>query len=94
MRQLDHDLHFSASQNSEVLKEWFVLAAQTSYALEIKPALEHFLVKVGRRKYLMPIYEALNSNPKTKQMAKDIFNKAKENYHSVSRSSVASLLKG
>ena len=93
MRQLDHDLHFSASQNSEVLKEWFVLAAQTSYALEIKPALEHFLVKVGRRKYLMPIYEALNSNPKTKQMAKDIFNKAKENYHSVSRSSVASLLK-
>jgi hypothetical protein len=41
----------------------------------------------------MPIYEALNSNPKTKQMAKDIFNKAKENYHSVSRSSVASLLK-
>ncbi|MFM6947173.1 MAG: M1 family metallopeptidase [Flavobacteriales bacterium] len=92
MRILDRDLHFTSSQNSEVLKEWFVLAAQNAYALEIRSSIEAFLVKVGRRKYLMPIYEALNNNPKTKQIAKDIFNKAKGNYHSVSRSSVASLL--
>jgi aminopeptidase N len=93
MRQLDQALHFSSSQNSEVLKEWFVLAAQTSYALEIKKPLTDFLVKVGRRKYLMPIYEALQQNPKTKDLAKQIFEKAKANYHSVSRSSVAALLK-
>jgi hypothetical protein len=93
MRQLDQALHFSASQNSEVLKEWFVLAAQTSYALEIQKPLTEFLVKVGRRKYLMPIYEALHQNPKTKALAKQIFEKAKENYHSVSRSSVAAILK-
>jgi hypothetical protein len=93
MRQLDQALHFSASQNSEVLKEWFVLAAQTSYALEIQKPLTDFLVKVGRRKYLMPIYEALHKNPKTKELAKQIFEKAKENYHSVSRSSVAAILK-
>ena len=93
MRQLDQALHFSASQNSEVLKEWFVLAAQTSYALEIQKPLTDFLVKVGRRKYLMPIYEALQQNPKTKELAQQIFEKAKENYHSVSRSSVAAILK-
>ena len=93
MRQLDQALHFSASQNSEVLKEWFVLAAQTSYALEIQKPLTDFLVKVGRRKYLMPIYEALHQNPKTKDLAKQIFEKAKDNYHSVSRSSVAAILK-
>jgi leukotriene-A4 hydrolase len=93
MIQLDQSLHFSASQNSEVLKEWFVLAAQTSYALEIQKPLTDFLVKVGRRKYLMPIYEALHQNPKTKALAKQIFEKAKENYHSVSRSSVAAILK-
>jgi hypothetical protein len=69
------------------------LAAQTSYALEIKKPLTDFLVKVGRRKYLMPIYEALQQNTKTKDLAKQIFEKAQENYHSVSRSSVAALLK-
>jgi aminopeptidase N len=93
MRLLDNSLHFSASQNSEVLKEWFVLAAQTSYALEIKKPITDFLVKVGRRKYLLPIYEALHANPKTRSMAKEIFAKAKDNYHSVSRSSVAAILK-
>jgi hypothetical protein len=41
----------------------------------------------------MPIYEALQQNTKTKDLAKQIFEKAQENYHSVSRSSVAALLK-
>jgi hypothetical protein len=41
----------------------------------------------------MPIYEALQQNPKTKELAQQIFEKAKENYHSVSRSSVAAILK-
>jgi Leukotriene A4 hydrolase, C-terminal len=41
----------------------------------------------------MPIYEALQQNPKTKELAQQIFEKANENYHSVSRSSVAAILK-
>ncbi|MEN9699892.1 MAG: hypothetical protein RLZZ301_1090 [Bacteroidota bacterium] len=93
MRELDRDLHFSATGNSEVLTEWFILSAKTGYAVQIRPVLERFLVKVGRRKYVLPIYDALMQNPKTKHLASELFEKAKNNYHAVTRKSVAEIVK-
>ena len=60
---------------------------------ELNPEIEKFVSKVGRRKYILPIYEALASQKSTKEFAKKIFEEYKNNYHAVSRNSIAGILK-
>lgn len=92
MKEIDRYLHFSNSGNSELLMEWFVLSANCNYASQNKSQISQFLGKVGRRKYLMPIYEALLLNRKTRSFAIQTFNLAKGHYHAVSRNSVSDLI--
>ena len=93
LQELDKQFAFSASGNSEILCDWFVLAAHSDYAFRIEPKITAFLSKVGRRKYVLPIYEALATSPKGLQLAKQIFHQTKRNYHSVTRGSVWKILK-
>lgn len=92
LKNLDKQFNFSSSGNSEILCDWFVLAAQSEYAFEIQPKITAFLTKIGRRKYVLPIYEALSKSPKGLELARQIFNITKNNYHSVTRNSVSKLL--
>jgi len=93
MREIDRYLRFSFSGNSELLTEWFILSANDGYAKVNKAQIEQFLSKVGRRKYLMPIYEALLQNKTTRSMAIATFEKSKGHYHAVSRKSVEELIR-
>jgi leukotriene-A4 hydrolase len=92
MKEIDRYLRFSFSGNSELLTEWFILSANNGYAQTNKHQIAIFLTKVGRRKYLMPIYEALLLNKSTRDFAIQTFQGAKENYHAVSRKSIEALL--
>jgi aminopeptidase N len=92
MKEIDRYLRFSFSGNSELLTEWFILSANNGYAQTNKHQIAIFLTKVGRRKYLMPIYEALLLNKSTRNFAIQTFQGAKENYHAVSRKSIEALL--
>jgi len=92
MKEIDRYLRFSFSGNSELLTEWFILSANNGYAQTNKHQIAIFLTKVGRRKYLMPIYEALLLNRSTRNFAIQTFQGAKENYHAVSRKSIEALL--
>ena len=76
--------------NSEVMAEWFVLNINCGNR-EIRPEIEKFISKVGRRKFLLPIYKALVKNPEDKVWAKKVFDKSKAYYHAVSRNSIAEL---
>lgn len=87
LKSLDQQFHFSQTQNSEILCDWFVLAANSDYIFEIEPQLKAFLQKIGRRKFVLPIYEALAKSPEGLKLGRDIFQKAKANYHSVTRNS-------
>jgi aminopeptidase N len=91
MQKLDQNLHFNTWRNSEVATEWYVLAINSGYDA-IRPNIKKFLTKVGRRKYLMPIYTALSKNKADLMWAKSVFDAAKDNYHFVSKSSIESLL--
>ena len=88
LKLLDRQMHFSQSNNSEILCDWFVLSAKTNYAFQIEKDIKRFLEKIGRRKYVLPIYEALASTPNGLKLARRIFHEAKNNYHSVTRTSV------
>ncbi|MBL7811438.1 MAG: M1 family metallopeptidase [Bacteroidetes bacterium] len=91
MKVLDDRFHFTQSGNAEIQCDWYQLAIKHQYK-PAYPALEQFLKKVGRRKFLMPLYKALIQTPEGKKWALDIFRQARSGYHSVSANSVEELL--
>lgn len=92
--KLDEVFRLSASGNSEILAAWLELSIQSRY-LEghNEKELEAFLIRVGRRKFLTPLYKALIQNGQT-ELARSIFEKAKDNYHSIAVKSISDLLEG
>lgn len=91
MAYLDEQFAFTGSQNAEIQAQWYLLAIENEYE-RAYPALEQFLIKVGRRKFLMPLYEALLETPEGHQFAVETFDKAKDGYHAISRNSIQELL--
>ena len=83
--------NFAESGNSELAAAWFEYAIHHQYKSDY-PALERFLISVGRRKFLMPLYSALIETEEGKKIAKDIYGKARSNYHFVSIQSLDELL--
>jgi leukotriene-A4 hydrolase len=83
MEQLDEAFQLTQSGNAEILCSWFQIAIQNKHKIAF-PAMEKFLMRVGRRKFLVPIYNALLNSEEEKQYAKDIYAKARQNYHYVS----------
>lgn len=91
MKKLDNQFNFSTSGNAEILAAWFEISIKNGYANNILPNIEKFLVSVGRRKFLTPLYRAFKENGQIK-IAKDIYKKARPNYHSVSTQTMDKLL--
>ena len=55
------------------------------------PRLEAFLIEVGRRKFLTPLYRAMKETDQM-DMALDIYSKARPGYHSVATGTMDALL--
>jgi len=91
MKVLDKAFGLTASGNSEILTEWLKLCVANKYS-DAYPKLEEFLVNVGRRKFLKPLYAELVKTDEGKQMALDIYKKARPNYHSVATSTMDAML--
>lgn len=87
---LDAAYAFSASGNSEISAAWFQPTIAANYEA-VYPKVERFLISVGRRKFLTPTYKAL-LDAGQEEMAKDIYGKARPNYHAVSRETMDALL--
>jgi len=81
LKKLDTAFEFTTSGNAEILNAWFQLTIPVGYKSADK-ALENFLMTVGRRKFLQPLYESLYAKDPAK--ARRIYKNARENYHSVS----------
>lgn len=83
MPVLDKAFQFSKTGNSEIAFLWYLAAVKTHYAV-VYPNIHEFLNRVGRRKFLTPLYKAMMHDPETKSMAKEIYAEARKNYHAVS----------
>ncbi len=89
---LDAAFHFSASGNAEVLSDWFQRSITARYA-PAYPALERFLLSVGRRKFIAPLYGALAKTPEGLAMAKRIYLQARPGYHPLTQAAIDALLR-
>jgi len=91
MAMLDKEYDFSNCGNSEIMAEWYVVSIQKGYD-KIDPYMENFLITVGRRKFLQPIYEELAKTDEGLAQAKLIYAKARPNYHSISSGTIDEIL--
>ncbi|MFN5416955.1 MAG: M1 family metallopeptidase [Flavobacteriia bacterium] len=92
MQLLDEKLNFKACGNAEIMTEWFVLGIEAGYT-DIRPNMESFLMKIGRRKFLLPIYKTLAKDKQNIEFARKVYKKARPYYHSVSKKTMDELLK-
>ncbi|MFN7924172.1 MAG: M1 family metallopeptidase [Bryobacteraceae bacterium] len=93
MAALDRAYHFSASGNSEIAAQWLKMAVRNDYG-PASTRLEEFLVNVGRRKFLKPIYEEMVKTPAGRERARGIFAEAAPGYHPISAATVKGIIEG
>ena len=91
MKSIDEKFNLTQSGNSEILAIWFEQSIRFGYE-GIDDALEQFLIRIGRRKFLVPLYQALSNTTSGKNRAKEIYEKARSNYHYVSYSTIDKIL--
>lgn len=92
MEDLDRTFRLTDSGNSEVLHEWLMQAIPNRYE-PAYPALERFLTKQGRRKFLKPLYQKLVETDEGRERARGIYAKARPTYHAVSRGTIDGIMK-
>lgn len=92
LKLLDKKLDFKGWGNAEIATEWYILGVEAGYE-DIRPNMEKFLKKVGRRKFLLPIYKTLAKRPADLKWAKDVYTGARSNYHAVSQNTIDEILK-
>ncbi len=91
MAELDAAFKFTESGNSEILHEWLLNAIDKKYE-PAYDALEKFLLRQGRRKFLKPLYQKLAESPEGMERAKRIYEKARPTYHAVSYRTIDQIL--
>jgi len=87
----DQYFNFSQRKNAEVLSTWLEYAILNGCAGHVLVTAEDFLCSVGRRKYLLPIYEALLEGGMGAE-AERIYARAKPGYHPIARESIEKVL--
>ena len=92
MTMLDKAFNLSSSGNAEILAVWFERSIVSDYQSAF-PFMKEFLIRVGRRKFLQPIYESLAKTEIHKAWAKEVYKEARSNYHYVSFNTIDDILK-
>jgi len=82
LAELDDVFGWTESSNAEILHAWLLQTLEHDYE-PAGPALERFLVQVGRNKFLEPLYSRLAETPEGLERARAIYSRARPGYHSV-----------
>ena len=89
--ELDRAYELTESGNAEIVHQWLLIAIRNSY----RPAdsrLERYLVEIGRRKLILPLYAALAETPAGLSRARAIYDRARPGYHPISSDSIDAVL--
>lgn len=92
LQELDQAFQLGKTENKEIAFRFYLASINANYAAN-QAGLEGFLMSVGRKKFVLPLYSALLKNPTTKQWAQNLYNKAKPRYHPETQAGVNKLMK-
>ncbi len=90
LAELDAAFGLTASSNAEIAHSWLLIAIRHSYA-PAWPRVDSYLVEIGRRKLIVPLYQALLESESGRQRATAIYERAAPGYQVVARNTVEAL---
>jgi len=91
MAELDQAFHLTQTGNSEIAFQWLMMSIKNRYEAAY-PRLEEFLMTIGRRKFIKPLYEELAKTPEGKERAVAIYRRARATYHPISVAAIDEVL--
>ena len=91
LSQLDTAYRFTGTPNAELAQRWYPLAVRSSY-MQAYPAIADFVRTIGRRKLIMPTYQALVATEAGLAFAKEQLEAARPGYHPITTGSVEKLI--
>lgn len=91
MKALDEQFHFTTTGNSEIADQWYVMAIAAKYEAAY-PAMEQFLSRVGRQKFLTPLYGEMMKTGQ-EQLAARLYGQYHNNYHPLAQENLSELVK-
>ncbi len=91
MAELDKAYNLTNSTNAEIAHAWYLLSLRAGYD-EVLPAMSKYLVDIGRRKLIVPLYKKLAESEKGKAWAKEVYLKARPGYHPLAQGTVDAIL--
>lgn len=91
MVALDEEFKLTVSSNSEIAHAWYLLALNAGYDV-IKPQLEDYLINIGRRKLIVPLYKQLAESDAGLTWVKAVYVKARPGYHPLAQGTVDGIL--
>ena len=91
MAALDEAFGLTGSGNAEIAHQWLLAAIRAGYR-RADDRLERYLTGIGRRKLIVPLYEALAATPAGRERALAIYRRARPGYHPISADAVDSIL--
>ena len=91
MADLDAAFGLTQSPNAEIAHQWLRIAIRNAYG-PADDRLERYLLGIGRRKLILPLYEALAATPAGRERARSIYRRARPGYHPISAGSIDRIL--
>jgi hypothetical protein len=88
---LDDAFSLTSSTNAEIAHVWFRLAIAAGYTSAL-PAIERYLLRIGRRKLIVPLYRDLTVTLSGKLLAARIYAQARPGYHPLAQSAIDALV--
>lgn len=91
MQELDKVFRLTNVGNAEIAFQWLIMSIRNNYE-NAKKRLREFLLNVGRRKFIRPLYNELAKTPQGMRFAKQVYSVARKNYHPITQASIAQVL--
>jgi aminopeptidase N len=91
MKTIDETFDLTTSQNAEIAHAWYLLSLRAGYN-EVYPTLSKYLINIGRRKLIVPLYKALSQTKEGKAWALSVYEKARPGYHGLAQGTVDGIL--
>jgi len=88
---LDKTFDLTHSNNAEIAHAWYLLSVRAGYKV-VYPAMSEYLIAIGRRKLIVPLYKELAQTEQGKAWALKVYQQARPGYHGLAQGTVDGIL--
>lgn len=85
--ELDRAFALTTSRNNEIAHAWLLQALRHDYRV-VRDRLEEYLISIGRRKLIVPLYKELAKTEEGMTWARAVFVRARPGYHPLAQGTV------